>query len=125
MLAMKKHSPDASPNEHASGAFKKREFEYKRSDFERVQRLIYERAGISFNDSKTELVYSRLSKRVRALSLENFKTYLTLLTNADHPEWEHFINALTTNLTNFFRESHHFPILANHALSVTHRPFRA
>src|SRR4051812_32011727 len=110
MLPMKKSLPDAPTMGHASSAFKTREFEYTRSDFERVQRLIYERAGISLNASKAELVYSRISKRLRALDLDNFKTYLVRLRKADHPEWEYFINALTTNLTNFFRESHHFPI---------------
>lgn len=82
-------------------------------DFERVCKLIYARAGISLKESKRQLVYSRLGRRLRALGLERFSDYLDDLEGRDDPaEWEEFTNALTTNLTSFFREQHHFPILA-------------
>src|SRR4051794_28672194 len=90
-----------------------REFEFTPRDFERVRRLIYERAGIALADSKREMVYSRLARRLRAMRLESFEAYLDAL-ESGNGEWEAFTNALTTNLTSFFREEHHFPILAEH-----------
>lgn len=92
-----------------------REFAFTTADFERVRALIHRRAGISLAPSKQEMVYSRLARRLRARSLRRFSDYLALLESNDAPEWEAFINSLTTNLTAFFRESHHFPLLAEHA----------
>jgi chemotaxis protein methyltransferase CheR len=89
-----------------------REFEFTRLDFERVRKLIHDRAGISLSTSKEEMVYSRLGRRLRALGLSSFKDYLLALEKDGAAEWEAFTNALTTNLTAFFREEHHFPILA-------------
>jgi chemotaxis protein methyltransferase CheR len=93
-----------------------KEFEFTRRDFERVRALIYQRAGISLADSKQEMVYSRLARRLRATGIAAFTTYLDDLDagRMEH-EWESFTNALTTNLTSFFREAHHFPMLAEHA----------
>ncbi|WP_353220931.1 CheR family methyltransferase [Salinisphaera sp. S4-8] len=85
-------------------------------DFECVRRMIHARAGISLAPHKTEMVYSRLAKRIRVLGHTRFHDYLAMLqADANHPEWEEFVNALTTNLTSFFREAHHFPLLAAHA----------
>jgi chemotaxis protein methyltransferase CheR len=89
-----------------------REFAYYPRDFERVRGLIHERAGIALGDGKMEMVYSRLAKRVRRLGLRGFSEYLAQLDDRAHPEWEHFVNALTTNQTDFFREAHHFALLA-------------
>ena len=91
-----------------------REFGYRRADFDEVRELIYAHAGIRLNDSKHEMVYSRLTRRLRALGVSDFGSYLELLRSGDHPEWENFVNALTTNLTAFFREPHHFPVLAEY-----------
>ncbi len=92
-----------------------KEFEFTSRDFERVRALIYRRAGIALADSKQEMVYSRLARRLRATGMRSFQVYLdTLEQQADSTEWEAFTNALTTNLTAFFREAHHFPILAEH-----------
>ena len=91
-----------------------REFLFTAQDFERVRKMIYEHAGIALSDSKQELVYSRLSRRLRALGLRNFREYLDVLEGGGDGEWELFTNALTTNLTSFFREPHHFPILAEY-----------
>ncbi len=99
-----------------------REFHFTTQDFEKVSRLIYQHAGISLNPSKKEMVYSRLGRRLRAKGLTNFGDYLALLERGDEEEWEAFTNSLTTNLTAFFRESHHFPILAQHVLAQKHRP---
>ena len=89
-----------------------REFVFTAADFERIRKLIYGRAGISLSPSKHEMVYSRLGRRLRALGLSDFGDYLDLLENGDATEWEAFTNSLTTNLTAFFREEHHFPLLA-------------
>jgi chemotaxis protein methyltransferase CheR len=101
-----------------------REFAYSRRDFQRVREMIYSHAGISLNDSKTEMVYSRLVKRLRATGHRQFNSYLDMLMDDAHSEWEHFVNALTTNLTEFFREAHHYPVLASHARSTASRPYR-
>ncbi len=92
----------------------KREFDLSDRDFQQVRRLIYEHAGISLSPSKREMVYSRLSRRLRQKGMQSFEDYLKLLEDGDAEEWEAFTNALTTNLTAFFREAHHFPILADH-----------
>jgi len=89
-----------------------REFNFTAKNFKRVQKLIYDHAGIALSESKQELVYSRLSRRLRATGIRTFDEYLSLLKRNDGVEWEAFTNSLTTNLTSFFRESHHFPLLA-------------
>jgi chemotaxis protein methyltransferase CheR len=92
-------------------------FSFTRRDFERVRVLIHKRAGISLAESKQEMVYSRLARRLRARGMVSFADYLDRLESGrDDHEWTEFINALTTNLTSFFREAHHFPLLAEHAL---------
>lgn len=90
-------------------------FEFTPRDFARVRALIYKQAGISLGESKQEMVYSRLARRLRAKGLSSFEAYLDgLESGRDSEEWVAFTNALTTNLTSFFREAHHFPILAEH-----------
>jgi len=89
------------------------EFAWSDADFARVQKLIYRRAGISLHDGKHAMVYGRLSRRLRETGHDEFCSYLDWLENDNSAqEWQEFINALTTNLTNFFREKHHFDILA-------------
>ncbi|UMY00385.1 hypothetical protein MJ574_10480 [Escherichia coli] len=78
--------------------------------------MIYQRAGIVLADHKRDMVYNRLVRRLRSLGLTDFGHYLNLLESNQHSgEWQAFINSLTTNLTAFFREAHHFPLLADHA----------
>jgi chemotaxis protein methyltransferase CheR len=103
-----------SSGEHA------REFVFTSNDFEQVRQMIYDHAGISLNLSKQNMVYSRLSRRLRVTGIDNFKDYLALLAG-DKAEWEAFVNSLTTNLTAFFREPHHFPLLAEHVLKQKNR----
>ncbi|MFO1390226.1 CheR family methyltransferase [Cellvibrio sp.] len=91
-----------------------REFSYSATDFENVRRILYKKAGINLTESKKQLVYSRLARRLRALKLDSFSSYLSYLDQNNHEE-EEFINALTTNLTAFFREPHHFEILFDFA----------
>ena len=96
-----------------------KEFDFTKNDFERVRALIYQRAGISLADSKQEMVYSRLARRLRATGIQSFTRYLDdLEAGRMGAEWEAFTNALTTNLTSFFRESHHFPLLAEHLVAL-------
>ncbi|EFE95135.1 CheR methyltransferase, SAM binding domain protein [Serratia odorifera DSM 4582] len=84
--------------------------------FRRISQLIYQRAGIVLAAHKRGMVYNRLVRRLRLLGLHDFGDYLALLeSDPNSAEWQAFINALTTNLTAFFREAHHFPILAEHA----------
>jgi chemotaxis protein methyltransferase CheR len=105
-----------------------REFEFDDHDFRRVARLIRARAGIALSPHKRDMVYSRLARRVRAHRLARFSEYLDSLEAGgdEHPEWEAFTNALTTNLTSFFREAHHFDRLVEHlrALSTGDRPIK-
>ena len=84
-----------------------REFAFSEADFRSLAQLAYEHAGIVLSDSKRNLVYSRLSRRLRALNLTSFRQYREYLAN-NLPELESFINAISTNLTKFFREAHHF-----------------
>ena len=95
------------------GYFVHTEFRFSDQDFAEVCTLIYQRAGINLNDSKKPMVYSRLARRLRDLGLRSFSDYLALLAaTPESPEWAQFTNALTTNLTAFFREPHHFDILS-------------
>jgi len=91
-----------------------REFHFTTQDFQLIRKLIYEHAGISLGESKQELVYSRLARRLRATGIKTFAEYLNRLQRGDEAEWEAFTNSLTTNLTSFFREAHHFPVLTEH-----------
>lgn len=102
-----------------------REFLFTDTDFDRIRALIYKHAGISLAPVKRDMVYSRLARRLRAIGLSSFAQYLDRLERSDDKEWEHFVNALTTNLTSFFREEHHFPIFAEHLRTLgNRRPIR-
>lgn len=84
-----------------------REFAFSDADFRGLAQVAYDQAGIALADSKRNLVYSRLSRRLRALGLQTFAAYRNFL-EENSAERESFINAISTNLTKFFRESHHF-----------------
>ena len=104
------------------------EFSFDARDFERVRALIYQRAGISLHTGKQAMVYSRLSRRLRETSHRSFASYLEWLEQSSGPageqEWQEFINCLTTNLTSFFREEHHFHALADDLKARAGRPLR-
>jgi chemotaxis protein methyltransferase CheR len=85
-------------------------------EFERIRELVREHTGIALSEAKRELVYGRLARRLRALQLPGFADYIELLERPDPVELEEFTNAITTNLTAFFREPHHFEYLAAKAL---------
>lgn len=95
---------------------KEREFRLTDKHFRFVQKLVAERTGISLSDAKRDMIYGRLTRRLRALSLDNFDTYFEVLKGEDEQELVEFTNAITTNLTAFFREPHHFDFLAKTVL---------
>jgi chemotaxis protein methyltransferase CheR len=101
-----------------------KEFLFTQAEFERIRTLLYQHSGIKLNDSKKDMVYSRLGRRLRATGMKSFQEYLELVEQDEGDEWEAFINSLTTNLTAFFREPHHFPLLKEHVLSLQKKPLR-
>jgi chemotaxis protein methyltransferase CheR len=99
-----------------------REFIFSRKDFEEVRKMIYDHAGIALSDAKEDMVYSRLARRLRATGKRSFQEYLGLIRAGHEEEWEAFVNSLTTNLTDFFREAHHFTILKEFLKNRRDRP---
>jgi chemotaxis protein methyltransferase CheR len=105
------------PVPNASAFDKQREFEFGIEDFCALRDLVKRIAGINLAESKQELVYGRISRRLRALSLGSFREYRELLDGPDgEQEIVEFCNAITTNLTSFFREGHHFEYLREQLL---------
>jgi len=104
------------------------EFSFGAADFELIRQLIYQRAGISLHAGKQAMVYSRLSRRLRETGHRSFASYLQWLEQpgaaTGDEEWQEFVNCLTTNLTSFFREEHHFRELANDLKTHSARPLR-
>ena len=104
------------------------EFTLSAADFTRIRQLIYQRAGISLHEGKQAMVYSRLSRRLRETGRTSFAAYLQWLEQtrgADaEAEWQEFVNCLTTNLTAFFREPHHFDELQADLRARAARPIR-
>ncbi len=90
---------------------KEREFEFTNEAFNQVCSLVKSISGIVLADGKQDMVYGRLSRRLRALDLPDIDSYLKLVKCKNSEELIHFTNALTTNLTSFFREAHHFEFL--------------
>jgi chemotaxis protein methyltransferase CheR len=99
-----------------------REFQFAPRDFEEVRKMIYDHAGIALTEAKEDMVYSRLARRLRATGIKTFREYLEYLKAGHGDEWEAFVNSLTTNLTDFFRENHHFTILREFLRNRPSRP---
>ncbi len=95
---------------------KHREFDFCTKDFNFIKKLVQEKTGIALSDAKQDMVYGRLSRRLRTLKLKSFSDYCEILRDDDSLELGDFINAITTNLTSFFRENHHFEYLAKTVL---------
>lgn len=93
-----------------------REFGLTAGEYSEICRLVRTHTGITLSDNKRELVYSRLTRRLRKLQLKTFRQYIELLATGDPTELEEFTNAITTNLTAFFREDHHFDHLIDEVL---------
>lgn len=104
----------AAASAPASGG---REFAFSAEDFERIRKLIHDHVGIALSPAKQDMVYSRLTRRLRQCGETTFAGYLVRL-ERDRPEWEAFVNSLTTNLTSFFREAHHFDILTEQLRAI-------
>jgi len=96
--------------------WQERAFQFTSRDFNAIRSIVRDQTGISLSDAKKDLVYNRLVKRLRSLNLDNFRSYCRLICEHDSQEMHHLINAITTNLTAFFRESHHFTYLGNQLL---------
>jgi chemotaxis protein methyltransferase CheR len=93
-----------------------REFAFGNEDFEALRTLVKQITGINLSDQKRELVYGRLARRLRALQLKSFAEYRELLSRDGGREIAELCNAITTNLTAFFREPHHFDYLRDQVL---------
>jgi chemotaxis protein methyltransferase CheR len=91
---------------------REREFEFTDASFERIRQFVSEHTGIVLTEAKKNMVYGRLSKRIRKGRFETFDEFCDALEEGDEDEQEFMINAITTNLTAFFREQHHFDFLA-------------
>jgi chemotaxis protein methyltransferase CheR len=94
-----------------------REFEFSDADFRALAKVAYEHAGITLPDAKRNLVYGRLSRRLRALGLSTFEGYRKYLAEHADEELQQFVNAISTNLTKFFREAHHFEHFVSHVIA--------
>ena len=113
----------------SSAAVAEPEYTMSAADFERVRQLIHQRAGISLHAGKQAMVYSRLTRRLRETGQRSFAAYLHALERGGSAaEWQEFVNCLTTNLTSFFREEHHFHALVGdlrtRAAQLQGRPLR-
>ena len=102
---MSKHR---SPNDQN---FEEKEFPFTDEDFCFIQDLVADRTGIVLSDIKRTMVYSRIARRIRQCGVSDFAEYCNMLKAGDESELVSFTNAITTNLTSFFRESHHFEYL--------------
>jgi len=113
---------------HPTHSLSEPEFTLSAADFERIRQLIYQRAGISLHAGKQAMVYSRLSRRLRECDHDSFAGYLSGLERATgaqaEEEWQEFVNCLTTNLTAFFREEHHFHALVDDLKARAAKPVR-
>jgi len=114
-------------SESATGLYPNFNADFRLTDaeFNRIRELVREHTGIALSDAKRQLVYGRLARRLRALRLDDFSSYIELLEAGESGELEQFTNAVTTNLTSFFREAHHFDILADNLRKIAEkRPIR-
>lgn len=86
-------------------------YSFTEKNFEFIRKFVLERTGINFTENKKDLIYGRVARRIRSLGLNSFDQYCDLLRSDTNAELEQFTNAITTNLTSFFREKHHFDFL--------------
>lgn len=103
----------------SSPQIKEKELILSDSEFERIAAKVYSMTGIVLQEHKRQMVFSRLSKRLRELRMSSFEKYLDFI---DSPkgtaEVEMFTNSVTTNITGFFRENHHFEHMAKSLQSL-------
>ena len=110
-------SAEARKSSHDRTPRRSGELELSDADFKLISDTLYREAGIVLPDTKRSMVYSRLAKRLRLHDLDNFSDYCKMITSGkEAEEMREFVFALTTNVTSFFRESHHFEMLRNQIL---------
>jgi len=111
--------------QQASIGTKRREFNFSEAEFKKLTGLVYSLTGIVLGDHKRDMVYGRLARRLRELGMQSFSQYCDLLdSNNSSQETSFLVNAITTNLTKFYRESHHFEALIDYAKKITQDPIR-
>lgn len=96
---------------NSTGSHLNREFPMSDHNFNRIKSIAYEITGINLTDQKKNMIYSRLARRIRAKNFDSFDQYCSLIESTGNNEITDFVNAITTNLTSFFREAHHFDYL--------------
>lgn len=101
--------------------YRAKEFPMTADDFKRIANLAGRYTGIVLGDHKQDMVYGRVARRVRKLDLNDFSSYLDFLEANTQKELSNFINVITTNLTSFFRENHHFEYLQTTVLPELRR----
>jgi len=101
----------------ASALEEMRDFTLTDREFNQIRKLVIEHTGIALSDAKRNLVYGRLAKRLRKMEIGDFGSYIQLLESPmGKDELSNFTNAITTNLTSFFRENHHFEYLKSNVI---------
>ena len=111
--------------QQASISAKAREFSLSEAEFKKLTGLVYSLTGIVLGDHKRDMVYGRLARRLRELGMQSFSQYCDLLdSNKSGQETGFLVNAITTNLTKFYRESHHFEALIMHTQRIAQDPVR-
>ncbi len=112
-------------NQMTKVAMKDREFSLSDAEFKKLTGLIKDLTGIVLGDHKMEMLYGRLARRLRHLNMNSFSEYCALLdSNQAESESGFLVNAVTTNLTKFYRESHHFDSLGDHLMSLQNNSAR-
>jgi chemotaxis protein methyltransferase CheR len=86
------------------------------TDFQRIAKIAKQGWGLNLDSAKKPLIKSRLGKRLTKLKLAKFDTYCKIVEAGDEEERQHFVSALTTNVTHFYREKHHFDHLETYIL---------
>jgi len=100
------------------------EFKFTDKHFNWISALVMDKTGINLTEKKRELVYGRLARRLRKLNIDNFDEYLDLLKENSEAEMIDFVNSITTNLTSFYREKHHFEYLSDTVLKYLQKQRR-
>jgi chemotaxis protein methyltransferase CheR len=113
MAELKSNSNNGQGHPKSNGLNRGQAMELSQVDFKFICQFVYDTTGIVLNDSKREMLYRRLTRIVRDRKLSSFSEYCQLLRDQPELEKDFFINAITTNLTSFFRENHHFEYLKN------------
>ncbi len=108
MTQLTEEVPKSEPNA--------REFQMSKQHFTVIIEEIYKYSGIVLKDIKEDMVYNRISRRVRKTGSHGFDDYLAMALQQESVEFTHFVNAITTNFTSFFREFHHFDFIKNTAI---------